>query len=219
LKVTLSLWDIGGQERFNFFKTDFFRGTAAVGLVWDISRSDTFEKLEIYINDMRKRSGNIPIFLVGNKSDLKETLGGQTIPYDKIINKVNNHNLIGYIETSALKNINVEKLFKNLSLAALFDLKPRLGEISIPDRVEESNHFRFKILLIGDAGVGKSSLIKVFVNKDVDHDYKITVGLDLMTQHIDIPDDELPKEAIRIINEAISKSKKRLRKTRWKERS
>jgi len=93
---------------------------------------------------MRERSGNIPIFLVGNKSDLKETIG-ETINYDKIIRKVNEHNLIGYIETSALKDKNVVQLFKNLSLGALFDLKPRLGEIDIND------HFRFKILLIGDA--------------------------------------------------------------------
>ncbi|MHA1468116.1 MAG: hypothetical protein ACTSP6_08575, partial [Promethearchaeota archaeon] len=45
MKVTLSMWDIGGQERFNFFKTDFFKGTAAVGLVFDLSRPDTYEKV------------------------------------------------------------------------------------------------------------------------------------------------------------------------------
>ena len=213
MKVTLSLWDVGGQERFGFFKTDFFRGTAAVGLVFDLSRPDTYEKVEVYVNDMRERSGNIPIFLVGNKCDLKETVG-ETISYDKIIRKVNEHNLIGYIETSALKDKNVDQLFKNLSLGALFDLKPRLGEIDI----NNNNQFRFKILLIGDAGVGKSSLIKKFVNKDIDHDYKLTVGLDLMKQEIDIPDSEIPKEGFKIINRAISDYKKKLRHIRRKEK-
>lgn len=213
MKVTLSLWDIGGQERFDFFKTDFFKGTAAVGLVWDITRPDTFEKIVIYINDIRERSGNIPIILVGNKYDLKETVG-ETIPYNKIIQKVNNHNLIGYIETSALKNKNVVNLFKKLSLGALFDLKPRLGEIDLKDH----NHFRFKILLIGDASVGKSSLIRKFVKKDFNHDYKLTLGLDLMRQDINISDEELPKEGLEIINEAISKSKKKVRKIRRREK-
>ena len=212
MKVTLSLWDVGGQERFGFFKTDLFRGTAAVGLVFDLSRPDTYEKVEVYVNDMRERSGNIPIFLVGNKCDLKETIG-ETISYDKIIRKVNEHNLIGYIETSALKDKNVDQLFKNLSLGALFDLKPRLGEI------DDSNHFRFKVLLLGDAGVGKSSLIRKFVNKDIDHDYKLTIGLDLMKQDIFIPDNELPKEGLKIINKAISNYKKKLRKIRRKEKS
>ncbi len=212
MKVTLSLWDVGGQERFSFFKTDFFRGTAAVGLVFDLSRPDTYEKVELYVNDMRERSGNIPIFLVGNKCDLKETIG-ETISYDKIIRKVNEHNFIGYIETSALKDKNVNQLFKNLSLGALFDLKPRLGEI------DDNNHFRFKVLLVGDASVGKSSLIKKFVNKDIDHDYKLTIGLDLMKQDIFIPDNELPKEGLKIINKAISNYKKKLRKIRRKEKS
>ena len=204
MKVTLSLWDIGGQERFNFFKTDFFKGTAAVGVVFDLTRPDTYKNIRSYINDMRERSGNIPIILVGNKSDLKETIG-ETIPYEKITRKVNKNNLIEYIETSALTNKNVENLFKNLSMGALFDLKPRLGEIDIDD------HFRFKILLIGDAGVGKSSLIKKFVKKDIDHDYKLTVGLDLMRQDIYIPDNELPKEGLKIINKALSDYKKKIK--------
>ncbi len=205
----MSLWDIGGQERFDFFKTDFFKGTAVVGLVWDVSRPDTYGKLEIYINDMRERSGNVPIVLVGNKSDLKETIG-DTIPYDKIIQKANQHNLIGYVETSALKDRNVDKLFKTLALAALFDLKPRLGEI---DHIE-SNHFRFKVLLIGDASVGKSSLIKQFLKSSVENDYKLTIGLDLMKQDIIIPDEEIPKEGIEIINEA----KRNLKKIRKREK-
>ena len=45
-KITLSLWDTGGQERFNFFKTNFFRGVAAVGLVFDISRPNTFDMID-----------------------------------------------------------------------------------------------------------------------------------------------------------------------------
>ena len=212
MNVTLILFDVAGQERFSFFKTDFYKGTAAVGLVFDLTRPDTFRNIENYINDMRERSGNIPIFLVGNKNDLKETIG-ETIHYEKIIRKVNKHNLIGYIETSALMNKNVEKLFKNLSIGALFDLKPRLGEIDI------DNHFRFKIILIGDAGVGKSSLIKKFVKKDIDRDYKLTVGLDLIRQDIYIPDSEIPKEGLKIINRAISNYKKKLRKIRGKEKS
>jgi len=45
VKITLSLWDVAGQERFDLFKTDFFHGTAAVGLVFDLSRPDTLKEL------------------------------------------------------------------------------------------------------------------------------------------------------------------------------
>ena len=143
LNITLSLWDTGGQERFNFFKTDFFKGVAAVGLVFDLSRPDTFDKIDEYFDEIRTRSGNIPIFLIGNKHDLREDIG-ETIPREKIIQKVNQYYLFEYIETSALENKNVYNLFYRLTITALLDFKARLGEI------EDTNHFRFKILLTGE---------------------------------------------------------------------
>jgi len=202
MRITLSLHDIGGQERFDFFKTDFYKGTAAVAAVFDLSRPDTYEQIETYFNDIRERSGNIPIILVGNKQDLLASIG-HTVKRKKIIKKINQKDLVEYLETSALENVNVEKLFKTLALAALLDLKPRLGEII------DSNHIRFKVLLIGDASVGKSSLIKKFINKDFDNNYKITVGLDLLVKDITIPDDDLPKEAHEIVKNAVLIAKKR----------
>ena len=207
MNITLSLWDIGGQERFDFFKTDFFKGTAAVGLVFDLSRPDTFKNLDIYFDDIRERSGNIPIILVGNKSDLIKTIG-KTIPRDNIIQKMNRNNLIDYIETSVLKNINVDKLFNTLALSALLDLRPRLGEIV------DSDHFRFKVLLVGDASVGKSSLIKEFIEKHFDGNYKITVGLDLLVKDIYLPNEDLPEETFEIIKDAVSAEIKRIREIR-----
>jgi len=207
LNITLSLWDIGGQERFDFFKTDFFKGTAAVGLVFDLSRPDTFKNLDIYFDDIRERSGNIPIILVGNKSDLIKTIG-KTIPRDNIIQKMNRNNLIDYIETSVLKNINVDKLFNTLALSALLDLRPRLGEIV------DSDHFRFKVLLVGDASVGKSSLIKEFIEKHFDGNYKITVGLDLLVKDIYLPNEDLPEETFEIIKDAVSAEIKRIKEIR-----
>ena len=44
------MWDIAGQERFEFFKTDFFGGVAAVGLVFDLGRPDTFYSIEDYFD-------------------------------------------------------------------------------------------------------------------------------------------------------------------------
>lgn len=209
-KITLSLWDTGGQERFNFFKTDFFRGVAAVGLVFDVSRPDTFDMIDEYFNEIRERSGNIPIFLVGNKIDLIEDIG-ETIPREKIIQKVNQYYLFEYIETSALENENVEKLFYRLAITSLLDFKPRLGEIV------DSNYFRFKILLTGAAAVGKSSLIRTFTKKSFEQDYKLTIACDFMTYNLEIPDNVVPKETLELIKKAVKSYKKLVRKSRKKE--
>ncbi|MFX1376042.1 MAG: GTP-binding protein [Promethearchaeota archaeon] len=207
MKTTLSLWDIAGQERFEFFKTDFFRGVAAVGLVFDLSRPDTFDSIKEYFDDIRDRSGNIPIILVGNKDDLKNDIG-ETIPQEKIVQMVNQYNLFEYIETSALENNNVEKLFYRLALTALLDFKPRLGEII------NSNHFRFKILLVGAAAVGKSSLIDVFVNKEFEESYKLTVGLDFMIKELEIADEDIPKEIHNLIKNSVKSFKRKIKKIR-----
>ncbi len=206
LSITLSLWDTGGQERFDFFKTDFFKGVAAVGLIFDLSRPDTFDKIDDYFNEIRDRSGNIPIFLVGNKNDLMEEIG-ETIPREKIIQKVNQYFLFEYIETSALENKNVQYFFKRLAITALLDFKARLGE------VEDTNHFRFKILLTGAAAVGKSSLIRTFTKKSFIEDYKLTVGLDFMTQNLEIPENDVPKETLELIKKSVKIYKKLIRKS------
>lgn len=207
MKLTLSLWDIAGQERFEFFKTDFFSGVAAVGLVFDLSRPNTFHSIDEYFDDVRERSGNIPIILVGNKSDLKKNIG-ETIPREKIIQMVNQYNLFEYITTSALENTNLDKLFYRLGLTALLDFKPRLGEII------DSDHFRFKILLIGAAAVGKSSLINSFVKKEFEESYKLTVGLDFMVQTLDVEDRDIPKEIHNLIKSSLKSFKKKTKKIR-----
>jgi GTPase SAR1 family protein len=207
ISITLSLWDTGGQERFSFFKTDFFKGVAAVALVFDVSRPDTFDSIKEYFDDIRERSGNIPIILVGNKYDLKKDIG-ETILREKIIQIVNQYNLFEYIETSALDSKNVDKLFYRLALTALLDIKPRLGEII------DSNHFRFKILLLGAAAVGKSSLIDSFVKKEFAESYKLTVGLDFMIQDLDIKDEDIPKETSNLIKISVKSYKKRTKKSR-----
>jgi len=208
INITLSLWDTGGQKRFSFFKTDFFKGVAAVALVFDLSRPDTFDSINEYFENIRERSGNIPIILVGNKDDLKKDIG-ETVQREKIIQMVNKYNLFEYIETSALENLNVEKLFHRLALTALIDLQPRLGE------VVDSNHFRFKILLVGNAAVGKSTLINVFTNKKFEENYKLTVGLDFMIQYLDIKEEDIPNETLNLIKTATKK--KRIKKIRKKE--
>lgn len=210
VKVTLSLWDTGGQERFDFFKTDFFKGAAVLGLVFDLSRPDSFYKLDDYFNEIRERSGNIPIFLIGNKNDLKQDIG-ETIPREKIIQKVNQYYLFEYIETSALDDQNVEKLFYRFALTALLDFKPRLGE------VVDSTHFRFKVLLAGAAAVGKSSLIRTFTKKSFEQDYKLTVGLDFMIQDLEILEDDIPYETQELIKKSLKSYKKFVKKYRKRE--
>ncbi len=45
-----------------------------------------------------------------------------------------------------------------------------------------------KLILIGDGGVGKTSLIQQYVHAAFKHDYKITIGLDVTAKTVEVGD-------------------------------
>ncbi|MHA1754233.1 MAG: GTP-binding protein [Candidatus Odinarchaeia archaeon] len=49
-------------------------------------------------------------------------------------------------------------------------------------------HFVFKVLLLGDGAVGKTSLISMFTKGFIKQDYKMTIGVDIMTKTVEIGD-------------------------------
>ncbi|MGV9174211.1 MAG: hypothetical protein ACOC35_16815, partial [Promethearchaeia archaeon] len=153
-------------------------------------------KVDSYFKELRSTTNNIPIILVGNKSDLKESVG-RTISHEEIMKKVKRFNLFEYIETSALENKNVDKLFNRMAIMSLFDLRPRLGEIRGEDR------FTFKVLLAGSAAVGKSTLIRTFIDDDFSENYQLTIGVDFKSHDFKIPKEELPEEVMTVIIEAV----------------
>lgn len=54
--------------------------------------------------------------------------------------------------------------------------------MSEPDEASEEIPYVFKILLLGDGGVGKTSLLLRFIDNTFDPDYKTTIGVQFMTR-------------------------------------
>ena len=63
--LTMSIWDINLNERFNFIYTTFFRGALGCLFFFDMAKFKSFNTLNFYLNDIREMAGNIPIYLVG----------------------------------------------------------------------------------------------------------------------------------------------------------
>ncbi len=199
--------EIGGQARFEFFKSDFFKGASIIALIFDLARPDTFDRLEKYYNEIRVKAGNIPIILVGNKKDLEKELG-ILIGKKKILDVVHRYSLLEYIETSALSGLNIKKLFDKMALLALMDIRspPKLGQI-----IDKEN-FKFKVVLAGPAAVGKTTILRTLVDKEFTEQYKLTVGLDTTTQTFEIPDEEISQEVKESIDKAWNSLDKIIRK-------
>lgn len=53
-------------------------------------------------------------------------------------------------------------------------------DVSIPRMAGEAMKFTFKVVILGDGGVGKTSLLNKFVEKTFEQDYKSTIGTNIM---------------------------------------
>ncbi|MBN2394605.1 MAG: GTP-binding protein [Anaerolineae bacterium] len=108
--VTMMLWDLAGSEEFSQMRASYLRGAAGAVLVCDLTRPETFEHLQIYINDLRKISPDAQFLLAGNKNDLIE----QHRVSHKHIEDFAARWAIPYRLTSAKTGDDVEALFRVL---------------------------------------------------------------------------------------------------------
>ena len=111
--ATLSIWDIGGQQRFDFIRDTFYKGAGGVLLIFDLTREATYTEAKKRLSDIRQYAGNIPFALIGNKEDLLKDIG-RVIDPDDAKHFTESEDGI-YIETSAKTGVNVENAFMELT--------------------------------------------------------------------------------------------------------
>ncbi|KAL7404216.1 hypothetical protein ABVT39_011536 [Epinephelus coioides] len=74
-RIKLQLWDTAGQERFRKSMVQhYYRNVHAVLFIYDVTCPASFRSLTSWIEECRQNSlgQEIPRFLVGNKSDLRD---------------------------------------------------------------------------------------------------------------------------------------------------
>ncbi|MFW9783401.1 MAG: Rab family GTPase [Candidatus Heimdallarchaeota archaeon] len=113
--IQLVLWDIGGQEKFSLMRRQFYQGSDAMFLVFDLTNPNTFTTISKWYTDILKET-NIPKdeimgFVVGNKRDLKDQI---KIAFNTAKDLADSINL-KYVETSALSGENVDEAFTTLA--------------------------------------------------------------------------------------------------------
>jgi small GTP-binding protein len=112
--ATLSIWDIGGQQRFEFIRSTFYKGAAGALLVFDLTREQTYIEVRKWLTEIRQFAGqDIPFVLIGNKYDLLEDVG-EVIDRDEARALAESEGSI-YLETSAKTGINVDDAFTELT--------------------------------------------------------------------------------------------------------
>jgi Ras-related protein Rab-11A len=109
--IKAQIWDTAGQERYRAITSAYYRGAVGALLVYDITKSVTFENVERWLKELRDHAdSNIVIMLVGNKSDLRHLRSVSTEDAAAYCEKEG----LSFIETSALESTNVEKAFHQI---------------------------------------------------------------------------------------------------------
>ena len=110
-KTKIQIWDTAGQERYRAITSSYFKGSNGCFIVYDITNEASFNNIENWYEQIQKEtSQDIPILLVGNKCDLEDE---RKVPIEKGKEKAQNLNC-AFFETSALKKINIDKIFEEL---------------------------------------------------------------------------------------------------------
>jgi small GTP-binding protein len=109
IKMNFIIWDIGGQSfQMAPYRAKFYNGANAAFVIIDRSRQNHLESIEKWYNDIKNSlPKNIPIVIVGNKSDLIDQLVISEDEISEVAKRFGFH----YILTSAKTGEHVNDAF------------------------------------------------------------------------------------------------------------
>jgi len=105
--VSLILWDLEGTDDIKSIRKSYLLGTHGAVFVFDISRPSTFQNLKEDLKVVTEKVPNIPVMVVGNKSDLVEE--------NELKNLFQEHDIAIDFLTSAKTGSAVNELFLKLA--------------------------------------------------------------------------------------------------------
>ena len=110
-RYKFEIWDTAGQERYRSLAPMYYRGARAAAVVYDITHEDSFKGAKSWIRELKKKTSNCLILLIGNKIDLIEK---RRVNVDDVRNYARDNNII-YMESSAKTGTNVDQIFTNIA--------------------------------------------------------------------------------------------------------
>lgn len=107
-ELDMMIWDILGQRTQDALHAAYYRGATGALAVCDFTRPDTMKNLTSWLGNFRSVVGNMPVLILGNKSDLEKRFTlSQLEEYGKSVG-------CDVVETSAKSGLNVERAFIEL---------------------------------------------------------------------------------------------------------
>ena len=122
--IKLQIWDTAGQDRFRALTKNYYKGANGIILIYDISTTQTFENVKVWINQIKEEANaNVIIYLVGNKIDLPTDK--RTVSEEEGQKLANEYKFL-FKEASAKEGTNVNEIFQELVEKIDAETKPEV---------------------------------------------------------------------------------------------
>lgn len=126
-RISLQMWDLGGQEKYSNIAPLYFRGTHAVLIVFDVKDPSSIESAEFWYEkaqtELKKYDYMADIMFVANKCDSEERCNYSCLEDNCIAN------VVGFREVSAKTGTNVSDVIIEM-LEYTFDRRSKTKEIA-----------------------------------------------------------------------------------------
>lgn len=137
-RVKCSIWDTAGQERFRTLTSSYYRGAHGVILVYDVTRTDSFENLEQWLKEVCTYTpGNgesVVKLLVGNKCDLE-----RKVPKEQADAWARSQGML-FLEASAKTRLGIRQVFLEVVKKMLEN--PDILQNAVPGKKPKSVQLR-----------------------------------------------------------------------------
>ncbi|AFN83701.1 GTP-binding protein [Encephalitozoon romaleae SJ-2008] len=115
--IMLNIWDTAGQERFFSITKSYYRNADGILLIFDISDERTFSCVDRWFGRIREETGNVPLFLVGNKRDKVDSATYHAMEGN--FKSKAEEMKARYYTTSAKTGENVNNIFEDMAMVLL----------------------------------------------------------------------------------------------------
>ncbi|MFX0024160.1 MAG: Rab family GTPase, partial [Candidatus Hermodarchaeota archaeon] len=115
-KITLQVWDFGGEEKFRFLIKPYFQGSAGGVFAFDLTNYESLINMVEWVPEFKKICRDAPIIMAGCKLDLEKE---RICQKEEALDLLNAYNLNNYIECSSKTGENSEAVFRGLLMEIL----------------------------------------------------------------------------------------------------
>ena len=124
--IKAQIWDTAGQEKYKAITGAYYKGSKGAFVVYDITKKDTFESVDKWINDLKSTGDpKMTIIIIGNKVDLEHKRG---VLKEQGEEKAKSFGC-AFLETSAFSGDNIEKGFEMM----ISEIFKKYGNDSLED--------------------------------------------------------------------------------------